>query len=90
MSVWFVRVFVVEAFNKFPESCWVGAEVDVFKYLFPESCLFCFNVGVNFCVEFLYSCNSVGREEECAKVSACLYFMFDVAVKSGVVAFDVA
>ena len=59
MSVWFVSVFVVEAFSKFPEACWVDEEVDVFKCLFPESCLFSFNVGVNFRVEFLYSCNSV-------------------------------
>ena len=90
MSVWFVSVFVVEAFDKFPKACWVGAEVDVFKFLFPDSCLFSFNVCINFRAEFLDSCNSVGCEGEGTKASACLYFVFHVAVKSRVIASDAA
>ena len=59
-------------------------EVNIFKRLFL------FNVGINFSVELLYVNDSVLWERESAKVSAYLYFVFDVEAETRIKASDVA
>ena len=90
VSVWFVDVFFVKTLNEFPEAGGVCAEIDVIECLFPSCCLFIFYVGVNFRVECVYACYCVRCGGEGAKMSAGLYFVFDLAAIGGVVVSDVA
>ena len=54
VSISFISVFIIEAFNKFPEERWACAKVDSYGCLFPSYCLFYLMLvsiaGLSFCM----------------------------------------